>query len=142
MMKNLLTIFSTTLVLLLFMQPGAVQAQDFVYQPKNPAFGGSPINYQWMLNSANAQNQYEGGQDFGFNRNPLDDFQNSLQRQILSQLTRDIIQERFGDVDLSQENSFQFGEFSIDILPGPNGIEISIFNQSSGEQTTVTIPNI
>ena len=129
-------------ILLFLVMPGISQAQDFVYTPKNPAFGGSPINYQWMLNSANAQNKFQGGQNFGFDSDPLADFQESLQRQILSELTRNVVRDRFGDVDLSQQNSFEFGEFSIDIVPGPNGLDITILNLSSGEQTTITVPNI
>lgn len=141
-MKKLLAYSSAIILFLFFAGPTTASAQDFVYTPTNPAFGGSYLNYSWLLNSANAQNKYEDSGGFGFNRDPLADFQSSLQRQILSQLTRDIIQERFGDVDLSQQNRFEFGEFSIDILPGPNGIEINIFNTSTGEATTVTIPNI
>ncbi|HLR26382.1 MAG TPA: curli assembly protein CsgF [Fodinibius sp.] len=141
-MKTLISSTLPLLLMLLFMSPKEALAQDFVYQPKNPAFGGSPINYQWLLSSANAQNQYEGGGGFGFNRDPMADFQQSLQRQILSQLTRDVIRDRFGDIDLSKANTFEFGEFSIDIVPGPNGIDINILNISTGEQTTVTVPNI
>ena len=133
---------SLAAILFFLLVPGMSQAQDFVYTPKNPAFGGSPINYQWMLNSANAQNKFQGGQNFGFDRDPLADFQESLQRQILSELTRNVVRDRFGDVDLSQQNSFEFGEFSIDIVPGPNGLDITILNLSSGEQTTITVPNI
>ncbi len=33
-------------------------AQDFVYQPINPAFGGNPYNYNWLLGQAQAQNIY------------------------------------------------------------------------------------
>ncbi|MCK5278996.1 MAG: curli production assembly protein CsgF, partial [Cyclobacteriaceae bacterium] len=34
----------------------ATIAQDFVYQPVNPAFGGNPYNYSWLLGQAQAQN--------------------------------------------------------------------------------------
>lgn len=141
-MKVSLQISLAAVFLFLLTLPDISKAQDFVYTPKNPAFGGSPINYQWMLNSANAQNKFKGGRDFGFDRDPLADFQKSLQRQVLSELTRNVIRDRFGDVNLKQKNSFEFGEFSIDIVPGPNGIDITILNLSSGEQTTITVPNI
>jgi curli production assembly/transport component CsgF len=141
-MKTLLSTSLGFLLSLFLLSPGTALAQDFVYTPKNPAFGGSPINYQWLLSSANAQNQFQGGSSFGFDRDPLADFEQSLQRQVLSQLTRDVIRDRFGDIDLTEQGSFSFGEFSIDILPGPNGIDINIFNTTSGESTTVTILNI
>lgn len=141
-MKTLISSLFGFAITLILLPSGTVQAQDFVYTPKNPAFGGSYLNYQWLLSSANAQNKYQGSSGYSYNNDPLANFEEQLQRQVLSQLTRNVIQDRFGDVDLSQQNSFQFGEFSIDIVPGANGIDISIFNQSSGEQTTVTVPSI
>lgn len=141
-MKTLLSFTFALLISFVVLAPSTAKAQDFVYTPKNPAFGGSYLNYQWLLSSANAQNKYQDSGGFGFNRDPLADFEQSLQRQILSELTRNVIQDRFGDIDLSQQNSFSFGEFTIDIVPGPNGIEINIFNTSTGQQTSVTVPSI
>lgn len=141
-MKTITSTFCGLILSIFLLMPSSASAQDFVYTPKNPAFGGSYLNYQWLLSSANAQNKYQDSGGFGFDRDPLADFEQSLQRQILSELTRNVIQDRFGDIDLSQQNSFSFGEFTIDIVPGGNGIEISIFNTSTGEQTTVTVPSI
>lgn len=126
----------------MLLTPGQAEAQDFVYEPTNPAFGGSPVNYSWMINSANSQNKYQrsGG---GFSRDPLANFEQSLQRQVLSQLTRQIIGDRFGEgnIDLSERSNFEFGEFNISINPGPDGVSINIQNILSGESTTVTIPS-
>ena len=135
---------SFTVILFIFLgvlMPADAFSQDFVYTPKNPAFGGSYLNYSWLLSSANAQNLYQGGSGYRYNRDPLANFQESLQRQVLSDLTRNLIRDRFGEIDLSEQNSFVFGEFSIDIVPGPNGIEINISNLITGDQTTITIPN-
>ncbi|WP_445664149.1 curli production assembly/transport component CsgF [Fodinibius sp. AD559] len=142
-MKRLVTTFFTIGVLAgLMLAPGQAEAQDFVYQPKNPAFGGSYANYSWMMNSANKQNKFQesGG---GFSRDPLANFEESLQRQVLSQLTRQIIGDRFGEggIDLSERSNFEFGEFNISVNPGPDGVSIQIQNILSGESTTVTIPS-
>ena len=117
-------------------------AQQFVYEPKNPAFGGNPMNYSWMLNSANAQNQHEATRDARLTRDPLEDFQASLQRQILSQLTRDIARRQLGlsDEEL-KESRFEFGEFTIEIIPGVDGVQLIIFNLITGDETSITIPN-
>jgi len=115
--------------------------QDLVYRPINPAFGGNPYNYQWMLSSAQAQNQYQATRDYGYSYDPMSNFQESLQRQILSELTRKLVTNKFGDIDLSEESNFSFGEFSIDVVPGAAGVEVRIYNSSTGEQTSITIPN-
>jgi curli production assembly/transport component CsgF len=125
-----------------FLQASGVMAQQLVYQPINPAFGGSPLNYQWMLSSANAQNLYKSS-GYSYSRDPFDDFQQSLQRQVLAELTRNLVRDRFGDnFDLTQDSRFEFGEFTIDITPGIDGVTVSIFNVLTGETTNITIPNI
>jgi curli production assembly/transport component CsgF len=123
--------------------PEQARAQDFVYQPVNPAFGGSPLNYQWLLSSANTQNLFKEDRKYGYSRDPFADFEESLQRQVLSELTRNLVRDRFGEnFDLSTNSRFEFGEFTIDITPGIDGVTVSIFNVFTGETTNITIPNI
>ena len=117
-----------------------VRGQDLVYRPVNPAFGGSAVNYSWLLNSANSQNPYSGGQRFGVQSDPLKNFQQQLQRRVLNQISRQVIEQRFGDIDLTQEGTFDFDQFTVDVRPGPSGIAIRVFNKQTGESTTVEIP--
>lgn len=121
--------------------PGAV-AQQLVYEPLNPAFGGISLNYSWMLSSAQTQNDYEADRSSSFFRDPLQDFQQSLQRQILSQLSRELIGNRFGDLDLTQPGTFELGDFNVEVVPGVDGVVIRVFNLLTGEETVVTIPNV
>lgn len=114
-------------------------AQQLVYQPKNPAFGGNPVNYSWLKLSADTQNKYKVERSLDrYQRDPLADFEASLQRQVLSQLTRDLIRKQFeGEL---QDSRFEFGEFTIDITPGADGIEVIIFNILTGDETSIKIP--
>ena len=124
---------------LLLSIPAAGQA--LVYEPINPAFGGSYLNYQWLQSSAQTQNAFKQSSP-SYSRDPLADFESSLQRQILSQLSRELVANRFGsDLDLSQEGVFDLGEFTVEIVPGLDGTAIRIFNDLTGDETTVTIPN-
>lgn len=143
-MKLRSALFSGILFTLGFMlfAPKTGFGQDLVYKPTNPAFGGSPLNYQWLMSSAQKQNQYQESSSYGYSNDPMANFQQSLQRQILSELTRKIVTQKFGNIDLTQKSRFDFGEFSIDVVPGSNGIDINIFNTLSGEQTSITIPNL
>ncbi len=121
----------------------APAAQQLVYQPTNPAFGGSPLNYSWLLSSAQAQNDFQDQSAANrFNRSPLSDFNNTLQRQILNQLSRELITTRFGDLNLAEPGTFDFGDFTLEVVPGLDGVTIRIFNILTGEETTVTIPNL
>lgn len=140
------SIFSLPLIIVLalfFMAPSPGVAQDFVYQPINPAFGGSPLNYSWLLSSAGTQNKYSESQDFGFNDDPVAGFHENLQRQVLSELTQNIIREKLGDdFSFTQESTLNFGEFTVDVIPGGNGVSIRIFNAVTGQETSITIPEI
>lgn len=140
-MKRPGILISSFLLVTFFVGISTASAQEMVYYPKNPAFGGNPGNYGWLLNSANTQNLHEESRQAGFQRDPLADFQNSLQRQVLSQLTRDIVRREFGDGEELQQQRFEFGEFSIEVNPGTDGVQISIFNILTGDETSVTIPN-
>lgn len=121
--------------------PMKLYAQNLVYTPIDPAFGGSPLSYQWLLSSANAQNRHQDNATSSlYSTDPFDDFTRSLQSQVLGELAQEIVQKRFGDLDLSQKGKYDVGNFSINILPGLNGIDITVFNKNSGDQSTITIP--
>ena len=134
------TQFIAAAALCTLMALGTAQGQDLIYTPTNPAFGGSPVNYQWMLNSAKTQNAFKQERD-PFRRDPLADFEQSLQRQILSQLSRELVSDRFGGLDLTQEGRYDIGDFIVDVTPGLNGLNIKVFNKLTGDESTITIPS-
>ncbi|MFO7846516.1 MAG: curli assembly protein CsgF [Balneolaceae bacterium] len=140
-MKRIYLIVLSSLFVVLSFSAENAAAQEMVYSPKNPAFGGNPGNYSWLLNSADTQNLFEESRQSGFQRDPLADFENSLQRQVLSQLTRDLVRREFGEGDEIEESRFEFGEFNIEVVPGSDGVRIQIFNVLTGDETSVTIPN-
>lgn len=119
------------------------QAQDFVYEPKNPSFGGNTFNYQWMLSSAQAQNAIEEprvDRSSTTARDPLADFQESLNRQILSQLSRQLVTNQFGSGGALEAGEYVIGNFQINIADGSDGVNIVILDTATGNQTTVVIP--
>jgi curli production assembly/transport component CsgF len=121
--------------------PRSASAQEFVYQPNNPSFGGSPLNYSGLISLAQTQNLYQDQGSSRFQRDPLADFEQSLQRQILSQLSREIVSSRFGGIDFTQEGRFDLGDFIVEVTPGLNGLNVSIFNVLTGDESVVTVPN-
>ena len=119
-------------------------AQDFIYEPVNPSFGGNTFNYSSLLSSATAQdtntdpkaNQARAVED------PLTTFTASLNRQILGQLTDRFINDQFGRGGVARAGNFAVGGFQIQVAPGANGVAIVITDPATGNQTTVTIPNL
>lgn len=133
-------LFLSLCILVLAALSSELKAQDFVYEPKNSAFGGSYLNYSWLLNSANAQNTFEDpSQTSGLQRDPLEDFQQNLNRQILNQLSRRIIQSQFGEEGL-QDGNYTLGSYQIEIGSDGGGVNINIYDNSTGNSTSVVVP--
>lgn len=128
-------------LLFLGIMPVKLFAQDFVYTPINPAFGGNPYNYTWMLSSAQAQNTFKESSDLfdPFESDPLADFQESLNRQILNEVSRQLYFNQFGENGL-QEGFYEFGSYQIDVSPTSEGMQIRIIDTATGSETTVLVP--
>lgn len=137
-MKTLFTI----LMIVSFFVAGKTYAQDFVYQPKNPAFGGNPYNYSWLMSSAQAQNDIKESTSSSsnpYNTDPLKDFSESLNRQILSQLSRQIVSRQFGE-DALAAGTYVLGDYQIEVGDQADGLNITILDNKTGSQTTVSVP--
>ncbi len=116
-------------------------AQQFVYKPINPAFGGDTFNYQWLLSSASAQNQFDNADSKtqGAGLNSLDSFAQSLNRQVLSELSRKLFQEQFGSGSVEAGN-YLFGSIYLQVTETAQGMMISILDTSTGDQSEIVIP--
>ncbi|MBL6448089.1 curli assembly protein CsgF [Fulvivirga sp. 29W222] len=127
-----------TILLLIILQNA--YSQDLVYKPINPAFGGDSFNYQWLLSSAQEQNDFKGNNDLDFlNKDPLQQFEQDLNRQILSQLSRRLVTDVFGEEGL-KDGTFEIGGFQIEINSYPDGIHIDILDSSTGGETSIIVP--
>ena len=141
-----LKILSGLLIAALFSITQA-QGQDFVYTPKNPAFGGSYVNYQWMLSSANAQNKLTDQSQSAYSRDysydPFQNFEQDLQRRFFSELSSQVINSYFGE-EMGQQGledgSYEFGNYKIDVSSGQQGVNIRIQDFQKGSETTITLP--
>lgn len=119
-----------------------LNAQQLVYKPVNPAFGGDTFNYQWLMSSASAQNQFDEGNSRTSSLkdlNSLSSFTDSLNRQILSELSRKLFGDQFGDGAL-QPGTYIFGSIYLEVIQTGQGLLISILNTDTGEQSQIVIP--
>jgi curli production assembly/transport component CsgF len=120
---------------------GNLVAQDMTYKPKNPAFGGDTFNYQWLQSSAQAQdtNKDPKSSSSSSTRNNLNDFTESLNRQILSSLSRQLSISQLGDGSL-KPGSYTVGNYAIDVANSLDGLVVDIIDQTTGQSTQVVIP--
>ncbi len=133
----MLAILSMMLVIS-FSQP--LKAQDFTFKFVNPAFGGETFNYQWLLSSAQDQNTFKDPEaDKQGKTSTLEDFTESFNRMILSQLSRSLFDQQFGESGL-KPGSYVLGDFQIDVSDTGAGLEIIITDNTTYDQTVISIP--
>lgn len=133
--------YTLPLVIVLLLVSFFLPAQEMVYKPVNPAFGGDTFNYSWLMSSAEAQNDFEEKSDYSLGSNSeLDNFTESLNRQLLNKLTSDLFREQFGEGDI-EPGTYKFGSLVLDISPSTNGLLINILDTQTGDQTQIIIPD-
>tara|TARA_A100001391_G_scaffold202102_1_gene190785 strand:+ start:1670 stop:2080 length:411 start_codon:yes stop_codon:yes gene_type:complete len=116
-------------------------AQQFSYTPLNPAFGGDTFNYNWLLSSATAQNKLVAPANERDQRSELEQFGDNLNRQLLSQISRSLLQQQINGLNFNEEGTFTYGTLNIEIFQSDEGLVINILDTSTGEETQVIVPN-
>ena len=115
--------------------------QQLNYEPVNPNFGGSYLNYSWLLSSANAQNPFDD-QDMssGLDNSPLSNFEDSIKRQILNQLTRGMFGNGTGEGGIGTEpGTYEVGGLVITIDETRTGSILTIIDSQTGEYTEIIL---
>ena len=129
-------LFSVTTVLLAL----TVNAQDLVYKPKNPAFGGDTFNYQWLASSAESQNKFREASSSQTQQTELERFTANLNAQLLSQLSSSLFRQQFGTNGITV-GTYTFGSLAVEVYPSSGGLTVDILDTKTGERTQVIIPN-
>ncbi|GAK76083.1 MAG: curli production assembly/transport component CsgF [Nonlabens ulvanivorans] len=134
---------STTLLSLLFLVLAytACNAQQFTYKPINPAFGGDTFNYQWLIQSAEAQNRFTDPAESAIDdTSELDAFTDGLNRQLLSGFSRQILNLQLGEEEL-RPGVFTIGSYEVEVLESLEGLVVNLLDTNTGDQTQIIIPN-
>ncbi len=71
--------------------------------------------------------------------NSLDSFTQSLNRQILSELSRKLFEDQFGDGNI-QPGNYLFGSLYLQITNTNQGLLINILDTGTGDQSEIVIP--
>lgn len=117
---------------------GAASAQDIVYKPINPTFGGNPFNSAHLLGVANAQNNYRDPKSTtGSSQGDL--FARQLQSRLLSALSSQLIDAIFGE-NPQERGTFTLGGQTVTFFRDLESVTITITNDETGEITTIVVP--
>ena len=117
-------------------QPAA--AQDLVYTPINPSFGGNPFNSAHLLGVAGAQNKTRDPSAVTSN-DQADVFARQLQSRLLSALSSQIVDAIFGE-DPQERGTIKFGGQTISFVRSIDDVTLTITDDGTSEVTTIVIP--
>lgn len=130
--------FLTICGLVLTAAPAAA-AQDLVYQPVNPTFGGNPFNSAHLLGVAGAQNDYKDPNAVVTTQSQADQFARQLQSRLLSALAGQVTDAIFGD-NPQESGRIVFGGQTIEFNRTLDNVTLTITEESTGAVTTIEIP--
>lgn len=134
---------------LLGLATSGAQAGNLIYQPVNPAFGGSPLNGSWLQSEATAQNFYQREeqrqstiqstlQQQKTQQSPGQIFAQQLQSQLYSSLANKITSAIFGE---NAQNSGNFSFQGTNISFQRIGADVQVTINDGQTVTQVTVPS-
>lgn len=121
----------------------AAGASELVYVPVNPNFGGSPSNGPGLLASASATNRH-GQSGLGgaspLNQSPLQQFNETLERMMLSQLASAATSKLMGTDGKLLPGTFSTENFIITVTDLGGGLlRVTTTDKSTGAVTSFEV---
>jgi len=114
-------------------------ASELVYSPKNPSFGGNPLNGSVLLNNAQAQNTFKDP-ELSDDETPLQQFNERLQRSVLNRLTNTIASNFVDDEGNLIPGETQTEDFIISIVDQGDGlVTVTTTDRFTGDSTEFTV---
>lgn len=146
-----LTLLTAFVVTALAWSP-SVSAQDLVYRPVNPSFGGNPLNSAHLLGTASAQRTATarnadsglGGRTPGATtpgQSDADLFVRQLQGRLLSALAAEVTDAIFG-TNPQDGGTVTFGTTTVEFTRTVDSIRLVIADNLNGTVTEIVVPQL
>ncbi|MFN7163977.1 MAG: curli assembly protein CsgF [Hyphomonas sp.] len=117
----------------------AASAQELVYTPVNPSFGGDSFNSAHLLGIANAQNNYKDPSNTTTGNTQIDQFLRQLQSRLLSSLAAQVNDAIFGE-NPQESGTITFGDQTITFVRLVDSVSLTITDSTTGAVTEISIP--
>lgn len=130
----------------------AAMAEDIVYQPINPSFGGNPLGASHLLSIASAQREktaFDAGEDdFGAGvdgdtsgTSDADLFVRQLQGRLFSALAGQVTDAIFGE-NPQDNGTVVFGTTTVEFIRSAGEIRLLIADNLDGSITEIVVPQL
>lgn len=114
-------------------------AQELVYTPVNPSFGGDSFNSSHLMAIANAQNDYKDPEVKTTGNTQIDQFLRQLQSRLLSSLAAQVNDAIFGE-NPQDSGTITFGDQTITFVRLLDSVSLTITDSTTGAVTEISIP--
>jgi len=120
---------------------GGASAQQLIYTPVNPTFGGNPFNASGLQASATAQNQYtQTNTSASMQLSSSQQFVQMLESQLYSSLAQQVSNAIFGQNAKQTSGTIQFSDQSITFQKTATQVNLTIYDQTTGKTTQISVP--
>lgn len=116
---------------------GQARADELVYTPVNPSFGGNPFNSGHLLGVANAQNDYSAPRQ---KETQAEQFVRLLQSRLLSAVASQVSDSIFGE-NAQPSGQIVYDNQSVQWETLGDSIRLLITDTTTGAVTEIIIPN-
>ena len=110
---------------------------ELVYEPRNPNFGGNPLNGSYLLQNAQSQDDHEDPDnpaDLYKQPSALDRFTDSLETRLLNQLLTDVGDGNSGELITD--------DFIVQILDNDGVLTVLITDRSTGDKSEIVVSGL
>ncbi len=129
---NTKTLSACALACLLGMS--TVHATELVYTPVNPSFGGNPLNGTWLLNNAQAQNDFDDPdlkKTTTTGTTALERFTSQLQSRLLGQV--------LDNISTGNSGSLSTDAFIVNVIDNDGALSINVTDRATGEVSEIQV---
>ena len=127
----------STVTAILLATCGQARADELVYTPINPSFGGNPFNSGHLLGVANAQNDYSAPRS---KETQAEQFVRLLQSRLLSAVASQVSDAIFGE-DAQPSGQIVYDNQQVQWETLGDSIRLLITDTTTGAVTEIIIPN-
>jgi curli production assembly/transport component CsgF len=131
---------SIGLVCISFILCMKVEAQQLVYTPVNPSFGGSPLNSSHLLGTAAAQNRFTQSSDQSTAQlSGAEQFVQMLESQLYSSLAQSVSTQIFGS-SAPASGTIEFSNQRINFQNTGTQVNVTVYDLITGKTTQISVP--
>ncbi|MGY4494843.1 curli assembly protein CsgF [Pseudomonas sp. TE3610] len=113
---------------------GTAHATELVYTPVNPSFGGNPLNGTWLLNNAQAQNDFDDPdlkKTTTTGTTALERFTSQLQSRLLGQV--------LDNISTGNSGSLSTDAFIVNVIDNDGALSINVTDRATGEVSEIQV---